>query len=174
MSARRTEYQIVGRYMDGKEVVAYHLLSLDTGKKGRYTKEQVYYLVGRGQITNCDGQLYQDKVLLRGKGMSLEDLPVVQVNGDLSRTEAIGRVKRGTSAEEALNQVMIVGKIVDGRRTLGYVVRNAGGGEKRLKRDDVLQLARDGKIGNARAQYYNGQLILKGVNCDLSQLPQVK
>ena len=30
MGARRTEYQIVGRYMDGKEVTAYHLQSIET------------------------------------------------------------------------------------------------------------------------------------------------
>lgn len=48
--AARITYQIVGRYMDGKEVTGYHLQSMDTGKSGRHTREQVVFLVGKGQI----------------------------------------------------------------------------------------------------------------------------
>ncbi len=172
MGARRTQYQIVGRYMDGKEVTAYHLQSLDSGKAGRYTKEQVCFLVGRDQVTNCEGQIYGEKVLLRGKGISLEDLPVQQENGTLSRTDNVGKVRRGTSAEDAMTQVIIVGSLVRGRNVLGYVVQNAGGGRTNVNRDELLQLAREGRIGNARVQRYNGRLILKGVGVDLSQLPK--
>lgn len=172
MGAKRTEYQIVGRYMDGKEVTAYHLQSLDTGKAGRYTREQVAYLVGRGQVTNCEGQIYQDKLLLRGKGISLEDLPVQQENGDLSRTDNLGKIRRGTNTNDALTQVMIVGSIVRGRNVLGYVIQNAGGGQAKVGRDRLIELARAGRVGNARVQMYNGKPILKGVDCDLSQLPK--
>ena len=111
MAAKKTEYQIVGRYMDGSEVVAYHLQSLETGKSGRYSKEQVYYLVGREQVTNCTGQIYKDKVLLRGNGISLDDLPVINEAGEISRTEAIGKIRKGTSAEEAINQLMLVSAV---------------------------------------------------------------
>lgn len=172
MGAKRTEYQIVGRYMDGKEVTAYHLQSLDTGKAGRYTREQVAYLVGRGQVTNCEGQIYQDKLLLRGKGISLEDLPVQQENGDLSRTDNLGKIRRGTNTNDVLTQVMIVGSIVRGRNVLGYVIQNAGGGQAKVERDRLIELARAGRVGNARVQMYNGKPILKGVDCDLSQLPK--
>lgn len=172
MGAKRTEYQIVGRYMSGKEVTAYHLQSLETGKDGKYTREQVAFLVGRDQVSNCEGQIYKDKVILRGKGMSLEDLPIQQEDGTLSRTDNIGKVRKGTEAKDALTQVIIVGSLVRGRNVLGYVVQNAGGGQKNLKRQDLLQLARDGRVGNARVQMYNGNYILKGVGCDLSQLPK--
>ena len=172
MGAKRTEYQIVGRYMSGKEVTAYHLQSLETGKNGKYTREQVAFLVGRDQVSNCEGQIYKDKVILRGKGMSLEDLPIQQEDGTLSRTDSIGKVRKGTEAKDALTQVIIVGSLVRGRNVLGYVVQNAGGGQKNLKRQDLLQLARDGRVGNARVQMYNGNYILKGVGCDLSQLPK--
>lgn len=172
MGARRTEYQIVGRYMDGKEVTAYHLQSLDTGKAGRYTREQVAYLVGRGQVTNCEGQIYQDKLLLRGKGISLEELPVQQENGDLTRADSLGKIRRGTNTHDALTQVMIVGSIVRGRNVLGYVIQNAGGGQARVERDRLIEMARAGRVGNARVQMYNGKPILKGVDCDLSQLPK--
>lgn len=172
MGAKRTQYQIVGRYMDGKEVTGYHLQSLDTGKSGKYNKEQVCFLVGREQVTNCEGQIYQDKVLLRGKGISLDDLPVQQENGSLSRTDNIGKIRRGTSASDAMTQVVIVGSVVRGRNVLGYIIQNAGGGKTRIERDKLLELARAGRVGNARVQMYQGRMILKGVGVDLSQLPK--
>lgn len=171
-TSKRIEYQIVGRYMDGKEVTAYHLQSLSTGKAGRYTREQVVYLVGRGQITNCEGQIYQDKVILRGKGVSLESLPVKQEDGALSKTDSLGKIRKGASAADAMTQVMIVGTLVRGRNVLGYVVENAGGGQHQVKRDVLLDLASKGKVGNARTQTYKGTVILKGIGCDLTKLPR--
>lgn len=171
MGAQRTQYQIVARSMNGKEVLGYYLQSFESGKQGFYTKEQVYFLVGRGQITNCDGQLYQDKVLLRGVGISLEDLPIVNNDG-IKNSDGLGRIRRGTSVEDAINQVNIVGLIANGRNTIGYIVQNAGGGKANVPRNQLLQLARDGKVGNARVQTYRNQLILKGVNCDLTALPK--
>ena len=172
--AKRTEYQIVGRYMDGKEVTAYHLQSVDTGKSGKYTKEQVYYLVGRGQITNCEGGLYKDKVLLRGVGVSLDDLPVQQEDGSLRRTDNIGKVRKGTSAADAMTQFMIVGTLVSGRNTVGYVIRNAGGATTNVNREQLLALASQGRIGNARVQNYNGKKLLRGVGCNIDELPKTQ
>lgn len=173
MGAKRVEYQIVGRYMNGKEVTAYHLLSLETGKAGKFTKEQVAFLVGRDQVTNCSGQIYQDKVLLRGVGMSLEDLPVQYENGDLAKTANIGHIRRGTSTADAMTQVLLAGVIVDGRSAVGYVIQNSGGGQTKVSREQLLSMARAGKVGNARVQMYQGKPILKGVNCDLKQLPKL-
>lgn len=170
--ARRTEYQIVGRYMEGKEVVAYHLQSLEREKDGRYTREQVCYLVGRGQVTNCSGQLYQDKVILRGVGGSLEDLPVVQEGtGEITRTDGVGKIRRGATPQQVMTQFMLVGSIVKGKNTVGYVIANAAGETKKLNRDIVLKLAADGRLGNARVQNYKDKILLRGVNCNLNELP---
>lgn len=171
MGAKRIEYQIVGRYMNGKEVTAYHLQSLSTGKNGKYTREQIAYLVGRGQITNCEAQIYQDKLLFRGKGMNIDDLPVQKENGELTRTSGLGKVKKGTAAGDAMTQMIIVKTIVSGRNTMGYVVQNAGGGVKNYSREDVMRLAQSGKIGNARVQNYKGKWLLRGVGCNLNELP---
>lgn len=168
--AVRNTYTIVGRYMDGKEVVAYHLTS-DSGKSGRYTREQVIYLVGRGQILNCTGQIYQDKLLLRGKGIELNDLPVMQEDGRFKAGNNIGHVRRNTSAVDAMEQVVIVSTIKDGNAVVGYIVKNAGGQMKSIARNNLIQLAKEGKIGNARVQMYQGRELLRGVNCDLSALP---
>lgn len=169
--ATKMLYQIVGRYMDGKEVTGYHMVRND-GKTERYTKEQVYFLVGRDQVTNCEGQLYQDKVLLRGKGISLDNLPVVSdKDGSLSRTEGIGKIKKGMSAQEVLTRLSIVSCLVNGRNTVGYTVQNIGGQSKNLSRDDVYKLAASGKISNAKIQMYNGRPILRGVGCNITELP---
>ena len=171
MAGKRIEYTIVGRYMDGNEVTGYHLQSLEAGKAGRYTREQICYLVGRGQISNCSGQIYKDKVILRGEGCNLDDLPVQQENGALKKTDSVGRVKKGTTGADAMQQLMLVGCIVQGKNTIGYEVRNAGGAVKNFKREQVLQLAKDGKIGNARVQVYSGKDLLRGVGCNLNELP---
>lgn len=170
--ATKILYQIVGRYMNGSEVTGYHLQSMETGKQGKYTKEQTIFLVGRGQVTNCSGQIYQDKVILRGVGVSLEDLPVKQENGSLSRTDLIGKVRKGTSSEDAMIQAMVVGSIVDGRNVVGYILKNAGGGTIKAPRDRVIELARNGRIGNMRVQQSNGKDIIRGVGVDLGKLPQ--
>ena len=170
--ANRIQYQIVGRYMDGTEVTGYHLQSMDTGKSGKYTREQTIYLVGRGQVTNCSGQIYQDKVLLRGVGISLESLPVKQENGDITRTEGVGKIRKGASAADVMTQLMIVKLVVSGTNVVGYVLRNAAGQEKAMPRNVVLELAKQNKLGNARLQDYNG-LSLRGINQNLKDLPRI-
>lgn len=169
--ASRTMYQIVGRYMDGKEVTGYHLQSIETGKAGKYTKEQVIYLVGRDQITNCTGQIYQDKVILRGNGMSLDDLPVQFESGKIKNTEQQGKIRRNEQIGQTMEKLMIIGSIKKGKFTVGYVIKNAGGATKEIGREDLLRLAQDGKIGNARVQNYDGKLLLRGINCSLDALP---
>lgn len=157
--------------MDGKEVTGYHLQSMDNGKAGRYTREQVAFLVGKGQVTNCQGQIYQDKVILRGVGMSLDDLPVQQENGTLSRTAIVGKVRKGATAADVMTQFVIVGCITNGRNTVGYIIRNAAGQTKQISREDALRLSKDGKVGNARVQEYNGRILLRGVGVNLNELP---
>lgn len=170
--ARKAQYQIVGRYMNGKEVVAYHLQDLEKMTDGRYTREQVCYLVGKNQVSNCTGQLYKDKVILRGVGMSLENLPVHQEStGEVSRTDNIGKVRKGSTAQDVMTQFMIVGAITQGKNTIGYVISNAAGETRDVPREQVLELASAGRIGNARVQNYQGKVLLRGVNCNLSQLP---
>lgn len=169
--SRRIEYQIVGRYMTGSDVTGYHLQSIDTGKSGQFTRDQVCFLVGRGQITNCTAQLYNDKVLLRGNGIKLDDLPIIREDGELRNSDGLGKIRKGTSAVEAVEMFNIVGTIKAGNSVIGYVIQNAGGGIKRIKRPQLLQLADAGKIGNARVQNNNGEMMLRGVGVNIDELP---
>ena len=172
MAGRRVQYQIVGRYMDGTSVTGYQMQSIETGKSGKFTREQATFLVGRGQVTNCDASIYQDKIIFKGIGVSLESLPIIR-DGKVSNTDRIGHVRKDVTPEQAVNQLMISGVIVSGRNTVGYVIRNAGGQEKKIKREDCLKLASQNRLGNARIQNYNGKVILRGVGVNLNELPVI-
>lgn len=156
--------------MDGTEVTGYHLQSIDSGKAGKYTRDQVCYLVGRGQVTNCTGQLYKEKVLLRGNGMSLEDLPVQQEDGTLRNAEKLGKTSKNSTVN-MMEKFTIIGTIKQGRSVVGYLVQNSGMATKKLQREQVIELARNGAITNAKVQNYNGKVLLRGSNCDLGSLP---
>lgn len=158
--------------MDGTSVTGYQMQSIETGKSGKFTREQAAFLVGRGQVTNCDASIYQDKVIFKGIGVSLESLPIIR-DGKVSNTDRIGHVRRDVTPEQAVNQLMISGVIVSGRNTVGYVIRNAGGQEKKIKREDCLKLASQNRLGNARIQNYNGKVILRGVGVNLNELPVI-
>lgn len=172
MAGRRVQYQIVGRYMDGTSVTGYQMQSIETGKSGKFTREQAAFLIGRGQVTNCDASIYQDKIIFKGIGVSLESLPIIR-DGKVSNTDRIGYVRKDVTPEQAVNQLMISGVIVSGRNTVGYVIRNAGGQEKKIKREDCLKLASQNRLGNARIQNYNGKVILRGVGVNLNELPVI-
>lgn len=171
---KRIEYQIVGRYMNGAEVTGYMLQSIEDNKAKRYSREQVCYLVGKGQVTNCSGQIYQDKVLLRGVGMSLEDLPVQQESGEVKKASGVHNIKKTDTGTDIMTKLFITQSITDGRNVVGYVVSNAGGGVSKLSREQVLQLAKEGKLGNASFQTSNGKPILRGVGINLNELPSVR
>lgn len=167
----KVSYSIVGRYMNGKEVTGYQIQSTK-GESKRVTREQLCLLVGRGDITNCTGQVYKKKVILKGKGININDLPIVdEKNSKVKNTDKIGAVKKGTSNTDAVNQLMIVRKLVSGGKPVGYVLRNAGGAERKIKRDEVVTLAKNGGIGNARVQMYKGKPLLRGVGINLNALP---
>lgn len=99
MAAERTKYQIVGKYInqaDARETLGYHITSSD-GKSRAVTTEQLAYLVGRGQISNCNAQIYKDKLIFKGVGISLDSLPKKAIAG---RTKS-GRVQQSEPAPTA-------------------------------------------------------------------------
>ena len=171
--ASKIMYQIVGRYMNGKEVTGYHMISLDSGKSERFTKEQTYFLVGRGVVTNCSGQVYQDKVLLRGVGCDLNSLPVQMEDGTMQRTSNVGHIRRNDTAQDIMNKLNVVQAIVQGRNTVGYVIQNAGGGTKQITRQQMIELAKAGRLGNVRYQESNGKPVLRGIGVNLNQLETI-
>ena len=82
MARPRTLYKLVGRYMQGNDTVYYGLVSED-GKEVRATEEQMAFYVGREQVINVTAQLYKDKVLFRGVGCEIKELPIIQLGNKL-------------------------------------------------------------------------------------------
>lgn len=170
---RKAVYQMVGRYLNGNRVSGYHLQSLETGKAGRYSKEQVYFLVGRDQISNCEGRLGPEgTVQLNGVGMRIQDLPTKQEDGRYTNTESIGRVRKQETADDIMNKLRIIAQVPDGRRIYGYWLENIGHGRILKSREDVIEMAKVNMVSNARVQNYNGKVLLRAKpGSDLNSLP---
>lgn len=163
-------YEIVGRYMDGNSVIAYHMIDHASGKSGRFTREQVIHLIGKGRVMNCKAQLYKDKVILRGTTVSLEQLPVKMVDGKISRTKNM----ENSTSTDIMNQVVIIYRITNNNAIVGYVVKNPAGRTNNINKATALKLAMNNKIGNAKYTLNNGVPGLVGVGMNLSSLKTVE
>ena len=71
MARQRTTYTLVGKYKEGKEVVAYELQAEGTEGTKRVTVDQMAYFVGRGVVNGVTAQIYNGKLLYRGVGDSI-------------------------------------------------------------------------------------------------------
>jgi len=167
-------YSVVGRYMVGSEVTAYHIVGED-GSQHKVTKEQLILLADRGLMLNCRIQMYNGKPLLRGKGVNLGELPVFdEKSGKLKRMDTVPAVRpKGKESSNVLGQIYIVGRITQGTSVVQYITRDNGGVERILSRQKVLELAQRKLIANATVQKYNGRLLLRGVGINLERLPSI-
>ncbi|MBO5388008.1 MAG: hypothetical protein J6A59_07710 [Lachnospiraceae bacterium] len=180
-----TIYNVTGRYMSGQKVIAYHLVGED-GSQAQESKERVIYLIGKGVIANMRTQTAADnEIILRGKGINLNKLPVFDQNkqqfrnNDISQAAANTKVPVKNSVEHAnaMGQYRILRRIMYKSKCLGYEVQDYSGAITRKKREDVIKLAIQKLISNAVAQKYKAEedkeprIILRGVDCDLGKLP---
>lgn len=162
------KYKVVARYMDGVKVIGYGLVD-NAGNKHLLPKDVVENLALSKNIVNCTAQRYKNVIVMKGTNCKLTQLPVIEANS--------GKVRGADEAARKKvikNQVTLVGRIINGKATIGYVVRTPDSNEKKISRDKVLTLARQGKVSNARAQLYGDKLILRGVGLELTQLPVSK
>lgn len=167
-------FALVGRYMEGNEVVGYHLTDLENNQGKRYSREQMCFLVGAGRVENCGGQLNKDEVIIRGKnGLEINSLPVVKRDGSLSRSEAMGPMRKSVPVQQALEQYIAVRAVTQGRNTVGYILRNAAGLERYVVRSKVIEMASKGRIRNLRVQSYGNKPLLRGDGSNLNNLPSV-
>lgn len=173
--AKRASYQMTGRYLNGTEVTSYHLQNLEGGSSGKFSREQVYYLVGRGQVTNCIGRLGPNgTVQLAGRGMKITDLPTQQEDGRINNTEAVGKIRRGETGAAVMDKLTIIAQVPEGRRVVAYWLQNAGKGRIIKSREEVIELAKKNMISNARVQNNNGKILLRAkTGCEINKLPAV-
>ncbi len=162
------KYKVVARYMDGVKVLGYHLID-SYGNGQPVKKDIVEQMAMEKQIINCIAQRYKGAIVMKGTDCKLTALPVIDANS--------GKVKGADQVSEESknkNKLEITARITKGKVTVGYVLRDRKGVEHKVKREDVLTLARDKKIINARAQMFNGELVLRGIKFELAQLPNIR
>lgn len=160
---------VVGRCMNGVRVIGYIAVDNKTRAKLYFDKEQFQNLVINKQVVNCTGQVYEDKIIIKGVNCQLSKLPKFDHNGN--------PIKHKKVREKEDRKLVIVGKITDSKEIVGYRLGYNVNGQinyKDIPRKAVLQLARDKKIKNARVQMSNNRMLLRGVGCDLSKLPSVE
>lgn len=178
-------YRVTGRYMTGSTVTGYHLVGED-GSQVVANKERIIYMIGRGQIENMRLQISGSETILRGKGINLNNLPIYDMNkndfrGNQASQNAASTnvVPKNNSGINPMGQLKIVKRIMYKTNCLGYIVVDHSGNERKLSRRKVIELAIQRLISNAVVQNYTPkdssetQLILRGIGCDISKLPQV-
>lgn len=165
------EYVILGRCLNGVRVNAYVIKHTGTGVVSIVSKKETEYMAEKKQIINCTGQVYGGKILLKGTNCKLVDLPNYDLNGQLI-------TKDKDISNKEIADLKIVARIVTGKNTVGYVIykldSNGNVDKRSIEREKVLVLAREGKIVNARVQMFNSKPLLRGVKCELAQLPVVR
>lgn len=165
-------YSVVGRYMVGSKVSGYHVIGSD-GSNEQLTKNQLIRLVFKDKITNCRVQMCNDCPILRGKGIDLAKLPVYdEVTQKLRAGNSLVDTSE-TDPNKVFGKLSIKARLTENGKTVGYMVEDISGTQKRLSTSRVLELALDGQIGNATI-LNNDEPTLKGIGCELESLPAIK
>lgn len=174
------KYIVTGRYMNGTEVSGYHLVTNSGDEHKKVTREQFIFMLGKGLIANCTGQVYGNQVIIRGTNISIGDLPIVddktgKVRKPDDKTNV--RPKKGEMLQ-ILDQLTLTGRLMFGRDNVGFEVKNHGGQVRRLPREEVIKLADEKLISNATVQNLNenGKVrkILRGAGIDLRDLATIQ
>ena len=164
---REYKYMAIGRYVEGVNVLGYVLRDMNNGTTGLVRRSEVEKLALDKMIGNIAAQVYNGKVIMKGQDCKLSELPNYDSEGTILDT----RLKGCGNSEE----IMLSARILDGKSTIGYTVSLVCNGvtvdNKQVTREKAIKLARNGYIANARVQMSNGKPILRGMNCDLAQLP---
>lgn len=173
---------IVGRCTSGVKVDGYVVKSIIDGTTKILSKEYVEQLALSKQINNCTAQIYDGKVYMKGVNCKLSELPTYTLDGQpyiKSKKNNIRTQQTNNSTDIKWNtmRIRIVGRIVSGKSVIGYNVEirtPQGITYERIEKGELLKLARDGHIDNARVQKFNNGLVLRGYECDLAKLPVIK
>ena len=161
-------YRIIGRSLCGVKVIGYMLENVMTFERGIYSKKQTEELALNKQIVNCTAQIYKDKIIIKGIRCKLVELPDFNENGIQIKKKHM----------EDKHTIVIVSRVMRGKHNLAYVleyrINNNTIDTRTLEREKVLNMAREGLIENARVQKLNNRYLLRGVKCELSQLPVIR
>lgn len=171
-------YRVTGKYMTGSEIVAYHLVG-SNGEELDVRKDKAILMISRGLIENLRVQYSNDDVIIRGKGVNLNTLPIYDLKKEQFRGTNVpesGQTKK-TSAVNPMSQYKITKRIMYKTSCVGYAIKDASGREANLNRQKTIDFALKGLIVNAEAQKFTKEgstestLVLRGIGCNLKSLP---
>lgn len=160
------QYQIIGRITHGTFVSAYVCVDRSTGCKVVVSKQDTEKLALNKQIYNCTAQAYNGIVNLKGIKCKLNQLPRYTEDGKhiIEKEEQKQKVKP---------DLEITAKVQHGRTVMYYEVTKLGDVSKkaRLTKGQVIELARSGRLVNAKCQMNGNEVLLRGTNgCNLTAL----
>lgn len=163
-------YEIIGRIIDGVQVESYILRDRHNGCHIVMNKSEVNTNALAKNIYNCTGQLYNGKIIIKGINCKLNQLDKFDTSGN-----RLIKTKTRTMKNEKPT-MRIIGKVLEGRNIVSYVLNYKDGDEVRtivVDKETVVKLASNGKIINATTQRLGDKIILRGnQECDqLSKLP---
>lgn len=173
MAYNNITYRVVGRYMDGKEISAYHFIG-SNNESFIFNKENTIYMIGKGLIENMRISTCKGEVIIRGKGINLNKLPVYDESKNQYRNI---EEQQGKNTDNKMAKLTIVKRIMCKTNCVGYVVKDVSGAERKLKREDVIKLVSERRISNAKLNRTidpNTGLptfALRGDGCALKKLP---
>lgn len=151
-------YEIVGRITDKTSVHSYVLIDKTTKSSVIMEKDIVEQLALNKQIYNCNAQVYNNTVNLKGIKCKLSELPRYNLDGTLCDI-----IKQEANINE--KNLKLIGKVQEGRNITDYIIIYIDNPDVTFKLDKqtVINLAKDGRIVNARAQMNCGEAMLRGV-----------
>lgn len=126
MAGRHIKYNIIGRYVNennARDTIGYHIESIDKNKSMKCSIEQIAFLVGKGQILNCTVQLYKDKILFRGNGISLDSLPIQKIHVE-SKSKTYNKSSEIQQKPRTVEQKLIENKQLNSSNNTG--INNRG------------------------------------------------
>lgn len=182
MGASGVVYSVIGRYMDGQRVTGYHLMGSD-GSQLQVNKDRAIFMISNGVIDNMriqtDTSTDKSGIIIRGKGINLNKLPVYDENKGKFRGSQEQAVNKGEASRDnrvtTVGQFRIVNRIMQGTQCIGYTVVDGTGKEHRYSRKVILDLGLKKLLSNAEVQKIQSEkgtsLILRGSGCNLNNLP---
>lgn len=180
MSTLNKVYNVTGRYMSGTEVVGYHLVCSD-GTSMEVGKEKAILMTSRGLIENIRVQYGTDNsVIIRGKGVNLNNLPIYDVNKSGFRQNNQPEISNiNKKCNNPLNQYKLIKRIMYKTSCVGYVLIDNSGKEIKINRSKMLEIAMNGLVVNAEARKYipsgksEAVMTIRGIGVDIKNLPTV-
>jgi len=165
------QYEIIGRIQEGVKVTHYVIKDRTTDTNKKMEKAVVEQLALNKQIYNCQAQIYGDIVNLKGINCKISKLQ--KYDNDLNPIIETEKQRK----KKVPKDLRLIGKVQNGKFISDYIVASVADPNMtcKLPKDTVLQLAQEGRIVNAKVQYNNGTLILRGTEREsLSSLTQYR